>query len=98
MAQLIEDTKKECELVYGGNYDIANRYVEPTIFKSVCSESPVMKSEIFGPILPIIVVTNIREACEFVNKGAKPLAVYLFSNSETNQEYVIKNTSSGGVW
>lgn len=42
---------------------------------------PVMKEEIFGPILPIMNVRSLDEALDFINRREKPLAVYAFSNS-----------------
>jgi len=97
LAQLIEDAKKDCELVFGGNYDISDRYVAPTILKNVSSQSSIMKGEIFGPIIPVISISDVHEACEFINQGEKPLALYLFTENIAKQEYVLKNTSSGGV-
>ena len=38
-----------------------------------------MQEEIFGPILPVISVSSVDSAIGFVNRQAKPLALYLFS-------------------
>lgn len=39
-----------------------------------------MKEEIFGPLLPIISVSGVDEAIQFINEREKPLVVYVFSN------------------
>lgn len=39
-----------------------------------------MKEEIFGPVLPIITVSGVDEAIQFINDREKPLVVYVFSN------------------
>lgn len=39
-----------------------------------------MKEEIFGPLLPIITVSSVDEAIQFINDREKPLVVYVFSN------------------
>ncbi|MDR3711340.1 MAG: aldehyde dehydrogenase family protein [Puia sp.] len=56
-----------------------------------------MLEEIFGPILPIIHYKNLDEAIEYVNKGSKPLALYIFSEDKKAIESIISQTSSGGV-
>ena len=44
-------------------------------------DAPVMGEEIFGPILPVIVVQDAREAIEFINARSRPLAAYVFSRN-----------------
>lgn len=39
-----------------------------------------MKEEIFGPLLPIITVSGVEEAIQFINEREKPLVVYIFSH------------------
>ena len=40
-----------------------------------------MKDEIFGPILPVLTISNIDEAIKYINDGEKPLAVYYFGKT-----------------
>ena len=40
---------------------------------------------------------NIDEAITFINQKEKPLALYIFSNSNKNINKVLKRTSSGGI-
>ena len=58
----------------------ADRYIAPTILRNTSSEAPVMASEIFGPILPVLKVQDVEHAIAFVNSRAKPLALYVFTN------------------
>uniref|UniRef100_A0A8C0EF39 Aldehyde dehydrogenase domain-containing protein n=1 Tax=Bubo bubo TaxID=30461 RepID=A0A8C0EF39_BUBBB len=51
-----------------------------------------MQEEIFGPILPIVVVANMDEAIDFINARPRPLAIYAFSCDSK----VLERTSSGG--
>ena len=44
-------------------------------------EDSVMEEELFGPILSIMNVESADEAISIVNQGEKPLALYVFSNS-----------------
>jgi aldehyde dehydrogenase (NAD+) len=97
VVDMIEKSKKQAEIVLGGVWDINDRYVAPTILKNVSPDSELMKSEIFGPVLPIIAVNDIKEACEFINRREKPLALYIFTDNKAKQDYILENTSSGGA-
>jgi aldehyde dehydrogenase (NAD+) len=85
------------DIVHGGQRDADQRYLAPTVVGSVKDEAAVMAEEIFGPILPIIPVSDIDEAIERVNRGDKPLALYAFTRSTATAARVIERTSSGGV-
>ena len=41
-------------------------------------DDPIMKDEIFGPILPIVNVDSLDEALKIIKKDEKPLASYCF--------------------
>jgi aldehyde dehydrogenase (NAD+) len=83
--------------VVGGETRADERYVAPTVLRDVAPGSPVMTEEIFGPILPVIPVTDVDEAIGFVNERDRPLALYVFSESDGVQERVLEQTSSGGA-
>lgn len=44
--------------MYGGKYDVKNRYIEPTLVVNPSKSSLILEEEIFGPILPIITYTD----------------------------------------
>ena len=72
--------------------------LQPSVVLNPSADSPLMKDEIFGPILPIITFKNIEEAISFINNRPKPLATYYYgSNSRwnVNLNKVEKQTSSG---
>jgi aldehyde dehydrogenase (NAD+) len=85
------------DIVYGGDRDPATRYFAPTALRNVPVESGIMRDEIFGPILPVIPVPDVTAAIDFVNERDKPLALYLFSESQAVQDRVVEETTSGGV-
>ena len=88
---------RDGEVVCGGKAEAKERYIAPTILRSVSPEAPVMKDEIFGPILPVLTVPSMDAAIEFVADRPSPLALYLFSNDEATQHKVIDRTSSGNA-
>ncbi len=84
-------------LVCGGHGDRASRYLEPTVLAGVKPDAAVMQSEIFGPILPVIAVSDVDEAIRFVNDRDKPLALYVFTQSNGVVDRILARTSAGGV-
>ncbi|AQS71152.1 aldehyde dehydrogenase family protein [Streptomyces pactum] len=84
-------------VVVGGTGDRSEKYIAPTVLADVAPEAPVMREEIFGPILPIVTVSGPDEAIDFVNDRDKPLALYVFSESDATRERFAAETSSGGL-
>lgn len=85
------------EIVLGGEYNPADRYLAPTLIDGVTWDDPVMQEEIFGPILPILTYDTLEDAIAQVNARPKPLALYFFSQDRDRQEQILRTTSSGGV-
>jgi len=83
--------------ILGGSGDPTTRYFAPTVLTEVDLDADVMAEEIFGPILPIVPVDGVDEAIAFVNGRDKPLALYVFTESEAVQHAVIERTSAGGM-
>jgi aldehyde dehydrogenase (NAD+) len=81
----------------GGGSDRSTRYIAPTVLSGVSPDSPVMREEIFGPILPIVEVEDLDAAIEFVVDRDKPLALYAFTGSAGTRERLLAETSSGAV-
>ncbi len=83
------------KIVSGGEIDLSEQYIAPTILDKVMPEHAVMQEEIFGPILPITTFAEMDEAISFVNSNPRPLAFYYFGKQE-KAEQVFSKTSSGG--
>lgn len=79
----------------GGQTDEKERYIAPTVLADVQPSDPAMQEEIFGPILPIVVVANMDEAIDFINARPRPLAIYAFSCDSKVVNQVLERTSSG---
>ncbi|WP_235822185.1 aldehyde dehydrogenase [Gottfriedia luciferensis] len=81
---------------FGGRTDENTLAFEPTILTNVSKDHPVMKEEIFGPILPVLSFDSIEEVIAEINKNPKPLALYLFTENKSVKEKIIKNIPFGG--
>ncbi|MER8186415.1 aldehyde dehydrogenase family protein [Kitasatospora sp. NPDC094015] len=84
-------------VVVGGGSDRTSRFIAPTVLADVDPGSPVMQEEIFGPILPIVTLAGLDEAIDFVNDRDKPLALYVFTESDGTRHRIAAETSSGGL-
>ena len=84
------------EVVLGGGCDEALQKIEPTILRNVPPDSPVMRDEIFGPILPVLEYKTFSEAVDFVKSREKPLALYLFTSDPQREQRVVNEVPFGG--
>ncbi|MEU1424204.1 aldehyde dehydrogenase family protein [Kitasatospora sp. NPDC005751] len=84
-------------VVTGGGHDRATRFIEPTVLADVDPDAPVMREEIFGPVLPVLEVADLDAAIAFITGREKPLALYAFTESETTKRRLAEETSSGAL-
>ncbi|MCQ2597672.1 MAG: aldehyde dehydrogenase [Treponema sp.] len=70
--------------------------IAPTIIPDATFDHDVMKQEIFGPLAPVLTFKTLEEVVAKVDGGQKPLALYMFSSSRKNINYVTRRTRFGG--
>jgi len=92
LTSLIDKSK----IIYGGKTNPDDRYIEPTLLYPMGWNDPIMQDEIIGPILPIIVYSDLDEVIERINDRPKPLALYAFVNNKVIRRKIIKEVSFGG--
>lgn len=80
------------EILLGGEINRDDRYVAPTLLK-VAPDSPLLKQEIFGPILLIVVVHSLTEVIRNEPWHEAPLAVYGFGGEELERELLYYSRS-----
>ena len=85
------------EVVIGGKTDAATRFIAPTVLTGVAPDSPVMREEIFGPVLPIVRADNLEEAIRFVRAGDKPLAAYIFTKDREAEARFLTKIAAGNT-
>jgi aldehyde dehydrogenase (NAD+) len=84
-------------IALGGASDASDLRMRPTVVVDPDPDEPLMKDEIFGPILPVISVQSLDDAIRFVNSRPKPLSLYLFTKTRAVRERVIKEVPAGGM-
>lgn len=87
---------KDLRVLCGGRGSMETMRVEPTLLGGVNQLSPIMREEIFGPLLPVIEIRDLDEAERFVRALPKPLACYIFSSSLRNRSRLLRSLSFGG--
>jgi aldehyde dehydrogenase (NAD+) len=88
---------KDGQIICGGTHDAERLHIAPTILTNVAPDAPVMREEIFGPILPVLPFDSLEEALALVRARPAPLALYCFSEDRVTQRRVVAETQSGGV-
>lgn len=86
---------KQGEIHTGGELDVAEKYIAPTIIDEVNPDFLLMQEEIFGPILPVMTFKHIDETIDFINNNEKPLALYYFGGNKTAKNVLTKTTAGG---
>jgi aldehyde dehydrogenase (NAD+) len=85
------------EIVYGGKSNREKLFIEPTIMIGVQPDAKIMQEEIFGPILPILTYASKKEALAIIQKNPNPLAFYVFTENQADENYWLTNVPSGGA-
>ena len=81
----------------GGKNTSEDNFIEPTVISNLSEDSSLLQEEIFGPILPIKTYKTIDEAIGYINSKEKPLALYIYSKSKKNTNFIINNTRAGST-
>lgn len=70
----------ENKIIHGNMDDIEinGRFIPPIIVEDPDKDSPLMKTEIFGPILPIIPYYKPQDVIATIASNGHPLAVYYY--------------------
>lgn len=85
------------KLIEGGIVNESQLEVPATLINLKDLSSPLMSEELFGPIAPVISYRNFDEVIHYINHQPKPLAAYLFSQSDKMISKFELETTSGGL-
>jgi len=86
----------EDKIYTGGEYNLENRIIEPTILTNVTFEDKVMKDEIFGPILPVLEYDDLDKIIHQIKARPKPLSCYVFTSDKNIKRKILDEISFGG--
>lgn len=82
VAAMVEQARNEgIKVLCGGQMDdtIAGNHYQPTVLQVESNQSSVMQNEIFGPVIPVMVVDNLDQALTYANESDYGLTSSIFS-------------------
>ncbi len=95
-ARLISLIEQE-KVVVGGQFNLKDRFIAPTVMTEVTLQDKVMQDEIFGPILPVLEYESFDDIYSVIAELPQhPLACYIFSENKSVQNELISNIQFGG--
>jgi aldehyde dehydrogenase (NAD+) len=95
---LLHAPRAEGRILLGGRTDPSRRRIEPTVVAvHEPDHDPLMQEELFGPVLPVLEVTDLEAALARIRQAPKPLAIYLFSRGRDAEQRLLSGSSSGCV-
>lgn len=83
-------------IIHGGHHKINELFIEPTIIDNVLPDAPLMKEEIFGPILPVITFNTLAEAKAIIQNNPDPLAFYIYTSDAGREKEWLQAIPFGG--
>jgi acyl-CoA reductase-like NAD-dependent aldehyde dehydrogenase len=98
--QVDEAVRQGARILAGGNSrpDLGGYFFEPTVLADVTADMPIAKEEIFGPVLPIILVDNAEEAIRLTNTSHLGLGASLWTPDLRRAELLAREIEAGIVW
>ncbi|MEP3890619.1 MAG: aldehyde dehydrogenase family protein [Hellea sp.] len=95
---LIDDAvKKGATVICGGNANVKDNYIEPTLLTDVTEEMDIMGEEVFGPVMCVLGYETREDVLSLIKPRTNSLALYIYSTNDENIEYFLANTSSGSA-
>jgi beta-apo-4'-carotenal oxygenase len=95
LKKMLDDSKGR--ILIGGTMDEAEQFIEPTVVQVESMDDSLLADESFGPLIPILPVSNLDEAIKIANSvHDTPLGIYPFGTKKETDR-VLAETRSGGA-
>jgi succinate-semialdehyde dehydrogenase/glutarate-semialdehyde dehydrogenase len=102
VVELVEDAVAAgATRLCGGPTEVAGlpgKFIAPVVLSGVTHEMRIMREEIFGPVLPIVVVDSEQEAIELANDSEFGLGASVWTKDRQRGERIARRVESGMVW
>jgi acyl-CoA reductase-like NAD-dependent aldehyde dehydrogenase len=102
VTELVDDALKSgADRITGGPRDLdgyTGRFIAPTVLAGAEDDMRIMKEEIFGPVVPIVVVDSEEEALERANDSNFGLGASIWTKDRAKGERMAREVESGMVW
>ena len=81
-----------------GETGLPGHFYGPTVLSGVTHEMRIMREEIFGPVLPIVVVESEDEALALANDSVFGLGASVWTSDRSKGERIARELEAGMVW
>jgi acyl-CoA reductase-like NAD-dependent aldehyde dehydrogenase len=102
VVELVEDAVAAgATKLCGGPTEVAGlsgKFIAPVVLSGVTHEMRIMREEIFGPVLPVVVVESEQEAIELANDSEFGLGASVWTRDRQRGERIARRLESGMVW
>src|ERR1700728_1297206 len=96
---LLEDSRKQGKVIAGGEVlDRPGYFMRPTIVRDIPDNARLVREEQFGPILPVLRLTDIGDAIKRANDTEYGLSATVWSRDEKRASEVAMKLQVGTVW
>ena len=105
--QILKDVASQVDrsIALGAEVEVGGRrigatgyFYEPTVLTNVTREMPVMREEVFGPVISVISFQTDEEAVEIANDTPYGLASSIFTKDMKRAEKLIPQIEAGSVF
>jgi acyl-CoA reductase-like NAD-dependent aldehyde dehydrogenase len=73
-------------------------FYKPTLITGVAPDSALLKTEIFGPVLPVVTVPDLGAAIREANRSKYGLGASVWTNDLTTVKRVYREVNAGIIW
>ncbi len=95
--RLVEILKKDAsKIICGGDYNMKDLYISPTLLDNADWQDAAMQDEIFGPVLPVMTFQDTDSLIKMIINRPKPLALYIFTDDKSLFKKINSSISFGG--
>jgi lactaldehyde dehydrogenase/glycolaldehyde dehydrogenase len=89
-------------LLLGGRPDVApvsgGFWLTPTVLGATSADMAIMQDEVFGPVVPILRISDFDEAVAITNNSQYGLSAYLFTNDFKRIMRAVQDISFGEIY
>jgi acyl-CoA reductase-like NAD-dependent aldehyde dehydrogenase len=100
--ELVDDAVDSgASLLCGGPTEaagLAGKFIAPTVLTGVTHQMRIMKEEVFGPVLPIVVVDSEQEAIDLANDSEFGLGASVWTKDRQRGQRIARRIEAGMVW
>lgn len=100
--ELVDDAVASgAEKLCGGAVEVPGmpgKFIAPIVLTRVTHEMRIMREEVFGPVLPIVVVDSDDEAVKLANDSEFGLGASVWTADRQKGERIARRIESGMVW